>query len=314
MQINSASRSTVSVIFTNYNYRHFLYRSLNSLLKQTRIPDEIIIIDDASTDGSVDLIQELITGHSHIQFHANKKNIGLFQNVETALKLTTKKFIYFMSSDDYLDLTFFEKILGLIEKFDLSACFSLPIFVKDNKNHYGGIKMQDHQIFYPNDFANLIKNTGLWICGNAVVVNKELFLAFEGIDEKLGIHCDLFINHCIAFNCKTGLYNEHLAYLNIHENSLSSKILKDKKALYKIYPFFLKKINSCSKSTKKLFIDSQFFLLLPKFFIDFVKYRPIYWDYYFAIKKQKNKTKSINLFNKIKNKIKAFIKQSFKYY
>ena len=114
MQINSASRSTVSVIFTNYNYRHFLYRSLNSLLKQTRIPDEIIIIDDASTDGSVDLIQELITGHSHIQFHANKKNIGLFQNVETALKLTTKKFIYFMSSDDYLDLTFFEKILGLL--------------------------------------------------------------------------------------------------------------------------------------------------------------------------------------------------------
>lgn len=54
------NRKTISIIIPNYNYSAFLKQSINSILFQTRKPDQLIIIDDASTDESVKIIEELI--------------------------------------------------------------------------------------------------------------------------------------------------------------------------------------------------------------------------------------------------------------
>ena len=59
MSGGEAKMLSISLVMPNYNHAHFLERSLGALFEQAVQPDEIIIVDDASTDGSIELIERL---------------------------------------------------------------------------------------------------------------------------------------------------------------------------------------------------------------------------------------------------------------
>ena len=60
----------------NYNHAPYLSRSLEGLLEQTRPADEVLILDDASTDDSVQIIEETIRDKPNARLIALKKNEG----------------------------------------------------------------------------------------------------------------------------------------------------------------------------------------------------------------------------------------------
>ena len=63
----------VSVIVTSYNYQQYIKDTINSVLKQTYKNLELIVIDDASTDSSVDIIKEIARNDSRIKLIVNNK-------------------------------------------------------------------------------------------------------------------------------------------------------------------------------------------------------------------------------------------------
>ena len=71
-EFSKLSQSTVSVIIANYNYKRYISEAVESVLSQTIPPDEFIIIDDCSTDGSYDVIKEYKNVASIV---VNKKNL-----------------------------------------------------------------------------------------------------------------------------------------------------------------------------------------------------------------------------------------------
>jgi len=101
-----AQKPVLSVIIPVYNGRRYLSEAIDSLLQQTLPPEEIIIIDDGSTDGTDQLIAEYCTTYPHIRMIRNARG-GVSAARNKGLGVATGQFIYFMDADDYVGSTLF---------------------------------------------------------------------------------------------------------------------------------------------------------------------------------------------------------------
>jgi glycosyltransferase involved in cell wall biosynthesis len=94
-----ASRPTFSVVICNFNYEKFIASAIESALKQTVLPKEIVVVDDGSTDGSLACI-EAYRGRVQILAKANQGQISAYN---AGFDLVTSDYVIFLDSDDLLD-------------------------------------------------------------------------------------------------------------------------------------------------------------------------------------------------------------------
>lgn len=92
---------SLAVIIPNYNKQDYLQVCIESVLNQSLVPDEIWIIDDCSTDGSQEIIQQLAKTDSRIHPVILKQNGGVSAARNTGIRLATTKYITTLDSDDY---------------------------------------------------------------------------------------------------------------------------------------------------------------------------------------------------------------------
>lgn len=113
----------IAAVVPNYNYGRFITDALESLVTQTRPPDEIIVVDDASTDDSVDIVEKWMmddaqTERIHTFIHLirhdrNTGNVGGPRN--TGIAATDAEFIICLDSDDMLEPEYIETLLPAIQ-------------------------------------------------------------------------------------------------------------------------------------------------------------------------------------------------------
>jgi glycosyltransferase involved in cell wall biosynthesis len=92
---------TVSVVITSYNQKEYLREAVESVLNQTRAPDEIIITDDGSNDGSVELIRSYEKQYPELIktiFHDN--NVGIPENKNSGFKEASGDWVTYLDGDD----------------------------------------------------------------------------------------------------------------------------------------------------------------------------------------------------------------------
>lgn len=113
----------ISVVVPVYNMEKFLARCLDSLLVQTLIDFEILLIDDGSTDNSAEICKKYAEKDSRIQY-IYKQNGGLSDARNAAVKIAKGEYITFIDSDDYVHHTYLEYLLTLCEKYDadIASC------------------------------------------------------------------------------------------------------------------------------------------------------------------------------------------------
>jgi glycosyltransferase involved in cell wall biosynthesis len=92
---------TVSVFITSYNQKDLLREAIESVLAQTRLPDEIVIADDCSSDGSQELIGSYERDHPDlIRPVFQDRNIGIPRNKNAAYRATTGDWVTYLDGDD----------------------------------------------------------------------------------------------------------------------------------------------------------------------------------------------------------------------
>jgi hypothetical protein len=107
---------TLSVVITSYNYGRFLSEAIESILGQTRPPDELVIVDDVSTDDSVEVARSYAARSPIVRVVVNERNLGALHNANRGLELATGDYVHFASADDRMLPYFYESAMDLLAR------------------------------------------------------------------------------------------------------------------------------------------------------------------------------------------------------
>ena len=192
----------ISIIVPNYNNEKYIQECLESILSQTHQNIEVIIIDDASTDKSCEIIKEYTEEHSFIKVIYNKKNQGVTKNRDLAIKASSGKYITTLDSDDfYIDKQKLEKEIALIKKFeetgttDIIAFSNIVLVDKDGKRLFPNAK---NNIKEGNIFINIFARDCM--VPRDFIFTKEQYYAAGSFDLDVPIYEDWDLKLRLAKN------------------------------------------------------------------------------------------------------------------
>lgn len=116
----------VSVGMPVYNGGESVLRALNSILNQTYKNIEVILADDASTDNSVELIEEVIKEKHNVTLIKRNVNCGAVANFSSVLNASKGKYFMWMAQDDYRESEYVDSMVRELERDDnVSICHSM---------------------------------------------------------------------------------------------------------------------------------------------------------------------------------------------
>jgi len=157
----------VSIITPSYNSKRFIKETIDSVISQTYINWEMIIVDDKSKDDSVEFIQELIKDESRIKLIVLKNNVGASTARNKALDIANGKYIAFLDSDDIWLPEKLEQQLSFMQKNNYAFTFANYIpFSEDGLTEYKTISVPKVL-----DYSQYCKNTIIGCL--TVIINKE---------------------------------------------------------------------------------------------------------------------------------------------
>jgi len=106
----------VSVIIPNYNNEIFLKTVISKILGNTYSNIEIIIVDDKSTDNSINIINQF--SNEKIRLYENKKNSGTYHCRNKGILMSKGRYILNVDGDDYIDSTYIENMVNGLKNCD----------------------------------------------------------------------------------------------------------------------------------------------------------------------------------------------------
>ncbi len=204
--------SDISIIVPIYNAEKYLNKCLDSLVNQTKEDLEFILVNDGSTDSSEEIIKSY--KDKRIKYFKNK-NQGIGKTRNFGIDKATGKYIMFLDSDDYLDVTACEKLYNKATK------EKLDMVVFD----FYRVEETLKEVIIPNfenaslkQNPNLLLDINLGPCNKlisreVIIKNNTKFL------ENLKYEDTTFVVEVINNSKKIGKLNEFLHYYVIHSNS-----------------------------------------------------------------------------------------------
>lgn len=126
-------KPSISVLMPVFNAKPYLSDAIKSILDQTYVDFELILLDDCSTDGSEDVIKSF--KDNRIVYHKNEINAGLANNLNTGLKMAKGEFIARMDADDISLSNRFKTQIDFLKsnsEIDLCSC-AVQMFGDDDK-------------------------------------------------------------------------------------------------------------------------------------------------------------------------------------
>ena len=197
------NKLTVTVILPNYNHARFLRESIGSLLGQTRAPDELIIIDDASTDHSVAVIRDLIGESPNAKLLCNPTNIGVVPSMNKGLAHAAGDILFFAAADDIYYARLFEVGVAMLEAYPQAALFSGLCDLIDasgaNKGRFlSPIPLTAPGYLDPNATIRELLRDDSWFMCNTALYRRSALLAVGNFDEKLGPFTDGYMCRLLA--------------------------------------------------------------------------------------------------------------------
>ena len=212
------STPLVSVITPVYNREKYLAKCIESILNQTYENFEFIIIDDNSSDLTVNIIKDYLLRDSRIKFLENNKNLGATLSFNRGLDIAKGKYIARMDSDDISFLDRFKKQVDIFESWhDLEVLGTGAVLIDHKENEIGRKQ-------FPSNFKKIsnIIETGVPVFDPSVMMRSSTLKEINGFDNRLAPADDYHL-WLTLFKQKKIISNidDYLIKYRLHDSNLS---------------------------------------------------------------------------------------------
>lgn len=216
----------VSIILPTYNRCQILNKTIKNVLKQTHDSFELIIINDASIDDTIETVKKYQLIDSRIKLINNINNQGCAISRKIGCENSKYSYLVFIDDDDEWDKNKLQKQAQLIKEQNADIVIS-DYFINDR----GEKKYKCMKKFANNFKSQILKNPGPFF--QSILIKKDLFQLIENpFDDKAIPSEDWnFFIELSKVNPKFGYVNEALFVWNLHKESQSLDINKEANAL-----------------------------------------------------------------------------------
>ncbi len=229
----SGWQPTLAVLLCNYNHGHCVARALEALVTQSRPPDELVIVDDGSTDNSIEVLERFAREHAFVRLIRHPQNRGIAGAMTTALASASSDYLYTAASDDYVLPGFFEAIMALAADYpDAGLLFGLQVLTFDS----GFSRLQDDAPRWtsptfatPERFLNeyLREATALHSQTTTYVYRRAAYEEAGGLRAELGYWTDTFLARAVALGHGAAFVPRACAVFSFDPNGYCGRQIRD---------------------------------------------------------------------------------------
>lgn len=204
----------ISIIIPAYNIENEITRCVESLLEQTYQNLEIILVNDGSSDGTLDVLYALSKRDRRIRV-INKSNAGVTRARLDGVRAATGAWIGFVDGDDYVEPTMFETLLQNAYQYDadISHCGYQMVFPSRVDYYYntGRVVQQDHITGLKDLLIGAFIEPGLW----NKLFKRDLFepiIQSDVMNLEIRNNEDLLMNFYLFREAKKSVFVDHCFY------------------------------------------------------------------------------------------------------
>jgi glycosyltransferase involved in cell wall biosynthesis len=253
----------VSIIIASYNHQEYITEAIQSVLDQTFQDFEIVIVDDASTDGTVKEIRKF--NDSRIKLFCSEKNEGQFATVRKGIEISSGKYIAILNSDDAFFPEKLEKQVHFLdENPSFGAVFSYAQLIDDdgnfffNRNHfYNNVFVQHNRSRY--EWLNFFFFKGNCFIHPSILIRKECHNILGNYKEHFTQISDYEFWVRLCFKWEIYIIQENLTKFRIRKNE--ANLSGNKPESIKRYAFELLQL---LKNYLSISDASEFFRIFPE--------------------------------------------------
>ena len=214
----------VSVIIPNYNHAQYLEKRIDTVLNQTYQNIEVIILDDKSTDNSLEVIEQYRNHPKVAQIVVNEQNTGSpFKQWDMGINLAKGELIWIAESDDYNELTFLEELITEWNKHnDVVVAFSNYVMFWGEE--FSKYKERKNQCFKGDRFVRNRQARGNYILNaSGALFSKQKYnkISKEFLNYKSAGDY-MFWVEMLKYGSVVKV-NKNLTYWRQHNTSVTSK-------------------------------------------------------------------------------------------
>ena len=263
---------TVSVLMTAYNREKYIGEAIESVLNSKYQDFELIIVDDCSSDRTLEIAKAYEKTDPRIKVYHNSTNLGQFANRNKAASYAQGKYLKYLDSDDSIIPECLQEMVDAMEKYSDAGMGFCHTIGKTNKQF--PFKVQPQESFITHFFQG-----GLLFTGPSGVIFKTN--AFENVGgfEEFGMPSDNHLNLKIAARYPVVAVREDLFIWRQHDEQVFSVNKKNYFNIIHNYKFtadIIKRFSPLNeKENKKVMFNQKKILFLNLFRLSFRKGKPI---------------------------------------
>lgn len=225
----------ISVIIPAYNLQDEISRAINSVLCQTYHPIEIIVVDDGSTDGTSELVDEYSKRYSNV-IAIHRANGGVSSARLEGIRAATGDWIGFVDGDDEIEPDMYEFLMNNAVKYhaDISHCGYQMMFEDGHVNYFyntGRLVQQDKITGLKDLLSGSFVEPGLW----NKLFRKNLFqsvLQDNFVPTDIKINEDLLMNYILFAQSTRSVYEDRCKYHYLIRSGSASRSELNRNKIY----------------------------------------------------------------------------------
>lgn len=228
----------VSIVLPNYNHGRYLNQRIQSLLSQTHTDFELIIVDDGSTDNSIEVIRKY-TNDRRVRTKFYSENSGsCYRRWNDGAQLAQGEYLLFAGADDYCHPTLLERLVEKLDKYpSVSLALSQSWEIDSTGRRLGSCREWTDPLNsqrWAKDFIDKGQNECRYMLflntipnASAVLMRREIFLEAGGFDLQFKLSADLMLYVKMLLVSDLAFVAEPLNYFRTHANTIRNKYIKD---------------------------------------------------------------------------------------